>query len=83
MKKTNRTNIACVTHLNRQQIDFLDKITKDYRFKYGHRLARSQILSELVTLLMHLGIDVNRLDLEHKELWQGLLSSLEDNREEK
>ena len=58
MQAKNSKEITCVTFLNREQIDCLDKISKDYMFKYGHKLPRSQILSELVNLLLHLKINL-------------------------
>ena len=46
-----------IAFLNRQQIDFIDKIGKDAFFSKGSKLSRSKIISALVDLMMELGID--------------------------
>jgi len=59
-----------VTFLNRQEIDFLDKLGKDALFSCGSKISRAKILSWLVDFLKKLGIDGNNLksemDLEEK-----------------
>lgn len=72
-KKKKNNEATVVTFLNRNQVDFLDKIGKDCFFKHGYKLSRSKILSELVQLLMNLGIDVEELDLNVESLREGLL----------
>ncbi len=74
----NHNSVTTVTFLTREQIDYLDKLGKDCLFKYGHKLSRSKILSDLVTLLMHLGIDVNMMDLDNGDLWKSLLKVMKD-----
>lgn len=63
-KKGNGGNgkITTVTFLNREQVDFLDKIDKDHHFKFGHGLSRGKILSSLVDCLMKLDINVTEID---------------------
>jgi len=45
-----------IAFLNREQIDFLDKIGKDALFSKGIKLSRSKIIATLVDLLMELDI---------------------------
>ena len=45
--------IAC---LNRQQVDFLDKIGKDAQFSCGMKLSRNQILAAMVNALQRLNL---------------------------
>ena len=40
-----------IASLNRQQVDFLDKIGKDALFSAGVKLSRTQILSAMVNVL--------------------------------
>jgi DNA-binding response OmpR family regulator len=68
-----RTRI--VTFLSRGQIDFLDKLGKDSMFHKGSKLSRTETLSELVTLLMELGIDIKDIDLKNG-LARGILQKL-------
>ena len=79
--------LTVATFLNRQQIDYLDKIGKDFFFKYGHKISRGKILEELVELLMHLNINYRKIDLVHENFWEGLTRLIEkekrDNDENK
>ena len=43
--------------LDRQQVDFLDKMGKDAWFTHGNKLSRIKIISCLVNLLMELDIN--------------------------
>lgn len=43
--------------LNRQQIDYLDKMGKDALFHHGNKLSRIKIISALVNLMIELDID--------------------------
>lgn len=69
----NNHSITTVTFLTREQIDFLDKLGKDSLFKYGRKLSRAKILSELVNLLITLRVSVEDIDLDNGNLWEGLL----------
>ena len=51
-----------IVFLNRKQVDFLDKIGKDRLFSGKKKLSRTRIISELVSLIMNLGINGNNLD---------------------
>lgn len=55
-----------VTFLTREQVDFLDKLGKDSLFYLGSKISRSQILSDLVDLLVDAKINMKDLDLQHK-----------------
>lgn len=78
MKEEKNKAITCVTFLNRGQVDFLDKVSKDYMFKRGHKLPRSQILSDLVNLMMHLEIDLDKVELSEESFWKGILNELKN-----
>lgn len=73
--KRHSNRVTTVTFLTRQEIDFLDRMGKDCFFKYGHKLSRAEILSQLVDLLMHLGIKVEDLNLEDNSLWEALMEA--------
>ncbi|RJP28668.1 MAG: hypothetical protein C4533_02420 [Candidatus Omnitrophota bacterium] len=45
-----------VTFLNRQEVDFLDKVGKDALFSTGAKLSRARLISWLVDLVEHLDI---------------------------
>lgn len=64
--------IPVVTFLHRDEVDYLDKIGKDCFFKFGHKVSRAKILSELVDLLMHLKINIEDIDFEHETLWKSI-----------
>ena len=77
MGKKNNNKQTCVTFLTREQIDYLDKIGKDHLFKYGNKLSRSEILSDLVNLAMKLGIEVEKIKLHDNEsLLDGILRTI-------
>lgn len=61
-----------VTFLTREQVDFLDKLGKDSLFYLGSKISRSQILSELVDLLVDVKINMKDLDLQHKDFRQAV-----------
>ena len=45
-----------ITMLDRDEVEFLDKIGKDSLFSTGHKLSYSQILKGLIDLAMSLGL---------------------------
>ena len=61
-----------ITMLDRQEIDFLDRIGKDALFSTGHKLSYNDILRGLIDFAMHSGISGQKIDsahmLEHKLL---------------
>ena len=50
MKEYNKKQILfkVVSFINRKELDFLDKIKKDIYFVNGKKVARSQIIKEIV-----------------------------------
>jgi hypothetical protein len=46
-----------IASLNREQIDFLDKIGKDALFSAGVKLSRTHILAAMVNVLKRLELD--------------------------
>jgi hypothetical protein len=64
-----------VTFLNRDEIDFLDKLGKDAWFSTGMKLSRIQIIEALVNLMMQFHVQgkgvTNKEDLQ-KHIIQAL-----------
>ena len=73
------TKLRTVTFLTREQIDFLDRLGKDALFYKGSKLSRAHILAEMVDLLMQLGIDVKRIDLEEGNHLAGAILKIINN----
>jgi len=46
-----------VTFLNRQEVDFLDKLGKDALFSTGLKLSRAKVISWLVEFMQKLRVD--------------------------
>ena len=46
-----------ITFLTRDELDFLDKISKDALFSAGTKLSRSKIISAIVNVMRRLDID--------------------------
>ena len=46
-----------IASLNREQVDFLDKIGKDAQFSSGAKLSRTQILAAMVNALERLNLN--------------------------
>ena len=59
-----------VTFLNRDEVDFLDKMGKDALFSTGMKLSRAKLIAWLIYFLEKLGLNGNdiksELDLENK-----------------
>jgi hypothetical protein len=51
-----------IVFLNREQVDFLDKVGKDTLFSGKKKLSRTKIIASLVNLIMKLGINGKNLD---------------------
>ena len=77
-KSKNDYFVTTVTFLNRQQLDYLDTLGKDCLFRYGHKLSRSKVLSELVDFLVGLKIDIKRLDLKDGSLSKAIKRAIKD-----
>ena len=50
-----------IASLNREQVDFIDKIGKDAQFSSGNKLSRNQILSAMVNALKRLNLTGERV----------------------
>ncbi|MFC1594197.1 hypothetical protein ACFL38_02600 [Candidatus Omnitrophota bacterium] len=53
-----------VTQLNREEIDFLDKLSKDALFSTGTKLSRTQILRALIKAIRQVGLNSKEVDSE-------------------
>lgn len=71
-----KPKVRVVTFLSREQLDFLDKVGKDALFLRGMKLSRAQILSQLVDLMMELGVDMKKINLKKETLEQGIMDTI-------
>jgi predicted Zn-dependent protease len=78
VKEKNGVHTPTVAFLERDQIDFLDKLNKDYFAKFGHHLSRGHMLCELVDCLMRLNLDLNELDQDKENLCDFILRKAKD-----
>jgi len=65
-----------IASLNREQIDFLDKIGKDAQFSSGVKLSRTQILAAMVNVMRALelsGEGVHNIEEFEKQILHTLL----------
>ena len=51
-----------ITMLNREELDFLDKLGKDALFTTGHKLSHNEILKGLIDFAIELGLSGERID---------------------
>jgi len=67
-----------ITMLNRQELDFLDKLGKDALFSTGHKLSYNEILRGLIDFSIEIGLSGNKVDsqkaLKERLLEQALLA---------
>lgn len=61
MPRPHNNNSNCHAHrviasLNREQVDYLDKLGKDAQFSSGLKLSRTQILAAMVNALKRLNL---------------------------
>lgn len=72
MEKKNNGNSThrVITFLNRGQIDFIDKWSKDFMFNTGTKLPRTKIIAMMVDAFMKMGINISAAhsigELQHK-----------------
>ena len=52
----NRRSHRVIATLNREQVDYLDKIGKDAQFSSGVKLSRNQILAAMVNAMKRLSL---------------------------
>ena len=55
-ESTNHHAHRVIAALNREQVDYLDKIGKDAQFSSGVKLSRTQILAAMVNALKRLNL---------------------------
>ena len=53
---TNSHAHRVIASLNREQVDYLDKVGKDAQFSSGTKLSRTQILAAMVNVLKRLNL---------------------------
>lgn len=51
-----------ITLLDRQEVEFLDKLGKDSLFSTGHKLTYNEILKGLVDFAMEMGLTGEKVD---------------------
>ena len=56
-RKADERSHRVIASLNRDQVDFLDKIGKDAQFSSGLKLSRTQILAAMVNAMRKLHLD--------------------------
>jgi len=72
MKNSNfeKKNQRVVTFLNREEVDFLDKLGKDALFSAGFKLSRAKLIAWLIDILKGLNINGENIksgkDLEYR-----------------
>lgn len=57
-------NQRVVTFLNRDEVDFLDKMGKDALFSAGSKLSRAKLIAWLVDMIK--GLNVSGVDLRNE-----------------
>jgi hypothetical protein len=62
--KNDIKNQRVVTFLNRDEVDFLDKMGKDALFSSGTKLSRAKLIAWLIDILKGLNISGNNLKTE-------------------
>lgn len=68
-----------IATLNRQQVDFLDKIGKDAQFSSGNKLSRTQILAAMVNAFRRLNISGEGIH-SPEEFEQRIVEAIESGR---
>ncbi|MGE5308557.1 MAG: hypothetical protein ACM3OC_05710 [Deltaproteobacteria bacterium] len=63
-EQNNEKNQRVVTFLNRDEVDFLDKLGKDALFSTGTKLSRAKLIAWLVDFMKGLGISGNNITSE-------------------
>ena len=66
-----------VSLLNRGEINFLDKLSKDAPFESGTKLSRTQILRSLVEVSRNLNIEIKHIN-SGKELTKELIEVMRE-----
>jgi hypothetical protein len=74
-----------IASLNRDQVDFLDKIGKDAQFSSGVKLSRTQILAAMVNVMRTLelsGEGVKNIEEFEQLILKAVLKHREENQKE-
>lgn len=61
-KHTEHLTHRVITLLDRQEMDFLDKVGKDALFSTGHKLSYNAILRGLIDFAIELGLPQEKID---------------------
>ena len=61
-KHTQQLTHRVITLLDRQEMDFLDKVGKDALFSTGHKLSYNAILKGLIDFAIELGLPKEKID---------------------
>ena len=61
-KDTNHLMHRVITMLDREEMDFLDKLGKDALFTTGHKLTYTEILKGLIDFAKDMGLNGERVD---------------------
>lgn len=72
-----------ITLLNREELDFLDKLGKDALFSTGHKLSYNEILRGLIDFSREIGLSgdqVNSRNALKERILQQVLLSLHKNK---
>ncbi len=83
MKNSNfeKKNQRVVTFLNREEVDFLDKLGKDALFSAGIKLSRTKLIAWLIDILKGLNINGENIKSE-KDLESRVMEVLKQNIDE-
>jgi len=89
MTRPHNNNSSCHAHrviasLNREQVDYLDKIGKDAQFSSGLKLSRTQILAAMVNALKRLnltGQDITNAEQFEQRIVDAMMNRARSTRE--
>lgn len=62
MKKHNVLTHRVITMLEREEVEFLDKLGKDALFSTGHKLSYNEILKGLIDVAKETGLSGEKVD---------------------
>jgi hypothetical protein len=70
--KEQKKNLRVVTFLNREEVDYLDKLGKDALFSNGMKISRAKLIAWLIEFTRKLDLNVENVrsekDFEHRLL---------------
>ena len=73
-----------ITMLDREELDFLDKLGKDALFSTGHKLSYNEILRALIDFSKEVGLSANDVDSDialKEKLFRQIRESLPKTKE--